>query len=74
MMFRDLTPAMKDALDRHITGNWGEDLFSGCYDLEWLSACCGATPHESTPDIDEDNQAGICSQCGKHTGFELMEV
>ena len=40
----------------------------GC---EWLSECCGARPHEATPDVGKDNQAGICGQCREFTGFEL---
>ena len=70
-----LTSHQKNELDRHITGNYGEDFFGNSYepDEEWFSACCGAPPHESTPDVGEDNQAGICGQCREHCGFERGE-
>ena len=64
-----LTPHEKDTLDRHITGS-SDDAFSEYGDEEWLSTCCGAPPGRAAPDVGEDNQAGICSQCREHTGFE----
>ena len=48
-----LTPRQKDDLDRHITGNYGEDQFRG---LVECSACCAL--------VDPDNEAG-CSECGQ---------
>lgn len=41
---------------------------------EWLSECCGAPPHEATPDVGSDNPAGICAQCREHTGFEAKAI
>lgn len=41
---------------------------------EWLSQCCGAPPHELTPNVGEDNPAGICGQCKEHTGFERAKL
>jgi len=35
---------------------------------EPLSACCGAP---STDEVDED-QLGICSECGEHAGFDYI--
>ncbi len=48
---------------------WGEEE-----EQEWLSLCCGAPPHEATPDVGSDNTAGICAGCRDWTGFELTEA
>ena len=68
----DMTPHMKNELDRHITGNYGEGAF-GDYDEDLLSVCCGAAPHESTPDVSSDDPAGVCGACLEFTGFETEE-
>ena len=73
MFERGLTPRQKDDLDRHITGNYGEGALSDCEDEEWLSECCGAPPHETSPDVDGDEKTGICGSCREHTGFELYQ-
>ena len=39
---------------------------------EWLSECCGAPPHGSTPYVDADHPAGICCKCRDNTGFEIL--
>ena len=64
-------PHEKDALDRHIMGQ--ADMPADCEDEEWLSDCCGAPPHQATPDVGEDNPMGICGQCREHCGFERSE-
>ncbi len=68
----DMTPHMKNELDRHITGNC-DDAFSDAEDEELLSVCCGAPPHEGTPDVSSDDPAGICGACLEFTGFETEE-
>ena len=70
IQYPGLTPHQKDELDRHITGCYGEGAASDADDAEWLSGCCGAAPHESTPDVSEDDKVGICGSCRGHTGFE----
>ncbi len=41
--------------------------------MVYRSECCGASPHEASPDVGSDNLAGICGQCLDGTGFELGE-
>lgn len=48
-------------------GRCGKELAEG--DPLLLSECCGALPHESTPDVGADNPAGVCSKCRKHAEF-----
>lgn len=67
----NLAPHEKGALDRHIMSQ--AILPRDCEDEEWLSTCCGAPPSRATPDVGEDNPAGICGQCREHTGFERSE-
>ena len=61
----------KGALDRYITGNYGEDQFkphhNGCpahEDAALLSDCCGATAVDDTD---------VCSACQEHAGFSVGE-
>lgn len=61
------TPHQRNELDRHIEGEYKCNEYEG----EWVSVCCGAPPHEASPDIDESDPAGICGQCQDFTGFEL---
>lgn len=70
--FRGLTPHMKNELDRHITGDYGEGAFHDYEDEEWLSECCGAPPFgEGLPA--GEHPAGTCSQCREHCVFEKEE-
>lgn len=47
-----------DALDRHITGNYGEDQFRYDYDDEWYINKCQVS------NCDEDSEDGVL--CAKH--------
>lgn len=42
---------------------------------EWLSQCCGATPHESTDIVAPTTSTpiGVCGKCREHTAFERTD-
>lgn len=56
-----------------ITDNGGHPIGART-EPEWLSQCCGAPPSRATPDVGEDNPAGICGQCRENTVFERTEL
>ena len=41
---------------------------------EFLSECCGALPHPSTPNVNKDDPVGICGACREHVSFELASI
>ncbi len=58
------TPAFKNALDRHITGNYGENQIDDNNDDELLSTCCSAEPANEII-----NGEAFCSNCHEHVIF-----
>lgn len=43
------------------------------FEPEWRSQCCGAPPHEASPDVGADNPVGLCGKCRENTGFERAD-
>lgn len=72
MQFDRNSPAFKDALDRHITGNYGEDQLVDC-EPEWSSDCCGQPPMGGLEPPTEKTPIGFCSRCQEGVSFTLEE-
>lgn len=49
------------ALDRHITGNYGEDFFKDQYDMETCSWCTTEVPDIELKETEDG--ARLCSEC-----------
>ena len=62
----DYSPQLDGAaLDRYITGNYGEDQFRDL-EPEPLSSCCSAPRLEGV-------ESDICADCGEHASFDEGE-